>query len=133
MPNMADVTIKKADGTTNVIYVKKAPASGDRTNAVWTADAESAIHAHRPEFKMSTRSNQNGTKPARLATAVFKFPVVETVSGIPTVVATVPMRMEITLPTNVDSTKVNEAIAQGTNLLTATLIRDSFKEGFAPT
>lgn len=133
MPNMADITVKKADGTTNVTYVKKAPASGDRTYAVWTADAESAIHAHRPELKMSTRSNQNGAKPGRIATVVYKRPVVETVAGVATVVATIPMRMEITLPTNVDSSKVSEGIAQGANLLVSALIQASLNEGFAPT
>lgn len=133
MPNMADITVKKADGTTNITYVKKSPSAGDRVPATWTADSESTIHEQRPSFEMTTRSNGVPKKPARKVQTVFKMPIVETINGVPTILAFVPIRTDSTLPTNVDSTKVKEAIHQNGNLLVAALVRAAMEEGYAPT
>jgi hypothetical protein len=130
MPAMANITVKNA-ANTDVIYVAKVPSAGDRSPAKWTADALSTIVGQRPSFTVETRDN--GPKNGRVFESVFSFPVIETVNGVPTVVATVPLRCSGTLPTNVDNTKVSDAFVQHGNLLVSTLLRSVGSEGYAPT
>lgn len=130
MPAMANITVKNA-ANTDVIYVSKVPSAGDRSPAKWTADALSTIVGQRPMFTVETRDN--GPKNGRVFESALSFPIVETVGGVPTVVATVPLRCSGTLPTNVDSSKVTDAFIQNGNLLVSTLIRDVGSTGYAPT
>jgi len=133
MPDMASITIKKSNGTTDIVYVKKSPSAGDKVAATWTADSESDIHVHRPAFSMTTRSNGNVVKPARKVYTMFRMPIVELIDGVPTIMAYVPISTEATLPTNVSAAKVKEAIYQNGNLMVHALVRSSFEEGYAPT
>lgn len=41
MPNMANITVKKADGTTDVVYTALTPSAGDKTSARWSLTASS--------------------------------------------------------------------------------------------
>lgn len=130
MPNMADITVQNA-AAANVVYVKKVPSSGDRTPAKWTQDALNAIPGFRPRFDVMTRDN--GNQNGRIIEGNFAYPITATVSGVESIVATVPLRFSGTLPTNVDFAKVNEAFVQFGNLIASSLIRATASEGYAPT
>lgn len=60
MPTMADITVKAANGTTDVVLKAKAPSFGDKSDAIWNIDASSTIRNHRPVFTSQTL--WNGTK-----------------------------------------------------------------------
>lgn len=130
MPAMANITVLNA-AAANVIYVAATPSAGDKVPARWTANAISGIPGFRPRFEMVTRDNAN--KNARIAEGSFSFPILETVSGVVTKTATVPLNWHVTLPTNVDAALVNDAFVQAGNLLVSALIRASASEGYAPT
>jgi hypothetical protein len=127
---MANITVKKADGTTDVVFVAKMPAAGDKTPARWTVDAASPVPSLRPV--MNTTSRPNGDRSARNITTTVKFPDVRTISGVDTVVGNVIVNIEAVVPLNVTSTVTTEAIAQAANLFKATLLQDSYKDGYAP-
>lgn len=131
MPAMANITVKNA-ANADVIYVAAVPSAGDKTPAKWTLNAGQAILGFRPSVSVQTRDGGSG-KPGRIMEGVFKFPVIETVSGIPTQTAIVPGNFSITLPTNVDSAVVNDAFVQFGNLLASTLFRAAAADGYAPT
>lgn len=131
MPNMANITVKKADGTTDVVYTALTPSAGDKVSARWRANAASTIPTHRPVVDLVSRNN--GNQDGRRVVFSGKFPVVETLNGIPTVTAIVPIEMSMLIPQNVDSAQVSEAVAQLTNLTVSSLIRTSFIDGYAPT
>ena len=61
MPQMANITVKKADGTTNVVYTAVTGSAGDKTNAVWQNTSVGTVPAERPTFAMQTMSNGTGT------------------------------------------------------------------------
>lgn len=130
MPNMANITVKNKAGT-DVIYVAATPSAGDSSPAVWRLNAASAILAHRPRLTLATRDNAR--KNGRVIEGSFQFPVVETVGGVDVITATVPLRINGTLPTNVSSATVADAFVQFGNLLASTLIRSAAEEGYAPT
>lgn len=131
MPQMASITVKKADGTTDIVYNAVMPSSGDKTPAVWRANEVSTIPKHRPVFSILTKDN--GPRTARHVSGVFKFPAVSTVGGVETQSATVPLSFEGTLPTTIDAAVVKEAVYQFGNLLVAELVRAQLEEGYAAT
>lgn len=130
MPSMANITVKNA-ANADVVYVAAIPSAGDRVPARWTQNAASAIIGFRPLFQVVTRDSSG--KPGRILDGSLRFPVVETINGVPTQVALVPATFSVTLPTNVDSTVVSDAFVQLGNLLSSTLVRAVAAEGYAPT
>lgn len=132
MPNMANITVKAANGTTDVVYVAMTPSSGDKVAARWRVEAASTIPAHRAVASLVTRDNGNGS--ARRAEFNFMLPYVFTPEGgLPAVTDRVPVSITAALPKGIPDTVIAEAIAQAGNLFVSTLIRDSLKSGYAPT
>lgn len=130
MPTMADITVKNV-ANADVIYVAKVASAGDKTPAKWTADAAHAILGFRPYLTVNTRDN--GPKNARIMEGVFNFPIIGAVNGVDTLLARVPLNLALTLPTNVDASKVYDAAFQGTNLFVSTLLRSVYSTGYSPT
>lgn len=130
MPAMGNITVKNA-ANADVVYTASVPSAGDRSPARWTANAASAIIGFRPVLQVVTRDN--GKQSGRHMEATFRYPIVETIEGRPTVTATVPFTLSGTLPTNVDGTLVSDAFVQLGNLLASSLIRAVASEGYSPT
>lgn len=130
MPSMANISVQNKAAAT-VVYVAATPSAGDRSPAVWRLSAASAVIGNRPKFQLLTRDNSRGN--GRVFQASFSFPVLQTIAGVETVVAKVPLSVEGTLPTNVDNALVEDAFVQFGNLLVSALIRASASEGYAPT
>jgi len=132
MPAMADVVVKKYDGTTDITYTAMAPSSGDGVSAIWRSNSVSTIPGFRPEVSMV--SAYNGPKTARRVTIKAKFASVVTGSdNVVRQVATIPLEFSALLPQNVAETDLNEAVNQFTNLLVAALPRSCIRAGFAAT
>lgn len=130
MPNMANITVKNKAGT-DVIYVAATPSAGDSSPAVWRQNAASGVIGRRPRLTLATRDNAR--KDGRVIEGSFQFPIVDTAGGVETTLATVPLRFNGTLPTNVDSADVADAFVQFGNLIASTLVRSAAEEGYSPT
>lgn len=130
MPSMANITVKNG-AAADVVYVASVPSAGDKTPAKWTENAASGIVGHRPTLTMGTRDN--GSKNARVVDLTSKTPIVELLNGVPTVVASVVLSTQGSLPTNVDATKVADAFIKHGNLIASALIRQAAQDGYAPT
>lgn len=128
MPDMANITVKDR-ANADVVYNKASASSGDRSPAVWRANALSAKIGHRPSFTCTTRDNAK--KNGRVIEGTYKYPIVDSVSG--DLIATVPLSFSGTLPTNVSAVQVADAFVQFGNLLVSTLVRSVAEEGYAPT
>lgn len=132
MPQMANVTIKKNDGTTDVIYTAVVPSAGDKTPAIWKNQTLGSAAAHRPELRLLSRSN--GTSTARRVEGTYSYPTLVTDgTGKVSVADRVILNISGVMPTGMPDADVNEAISQGFNLFAAALLKDSFKTGYAPT
>lgn len=130
MPNQANITIKAANGTTDVVYTALTPAAGDRTPARWANTLASARANLRPTAEMTTRFNN--ARSARHVDFVLKYHEIATVSGAELVVGTVLMNATWVVPLQVTDHTISEAVAQFGNLLKSALISDSVKAGYAP-
>lgn len=132
MPSMANITVKKADGTTDIVYTAASPSSGDTVPAIWRQNGPTTL-GFRPKFSLLLRDN--AAKNGRVYDGYLEFPVTQTDtgSGLTSLAAKVFVRFNGTLPTNVPLADVKEAIYQGGNLFVSSLVRAACEEGYAPT
>jgi hypothetical protein len=131
MPNMANITVKKNDGTTDVVYTQQIPSAGDRSPALWRNLTVGTAAAHRPELRAV--SHPNGTGTARRVETTFKYPTLVTGTDGKTNIADVCiLGISGVIPQGMPDADLNEAVSQGLNLAASVLIKDTFKSGFAP-
>ncbi|DAD50921.1 TPA_asm: coat protein [ssRNA phage SRR5467139_2] len=127
----ANITVKAANGTTDVVFVAKSPFAGDRSPATWAVDADSVYRDQRTVATHASRPH--GTKKARRDFIDILVPVVRTIDGNPVRVDTIPFRFESTVGNSVTDTEANEATARAVNLLASVLMKSAIaaKENFS--
>lgn len=131
MPQMANVTVKSANGTTDVVFVAKVPSAGDKSAARWEVDAASTYRNQRPNVSVS--SQFNGERTARRVNWTANFPVVRTENSVAVVKHVVPVSMVFTIPTGLTDSEANEVTAQMGNFLASALAKQVNSEGYSPT
>lgn len=137
MPSMASVTVKKADGTTDITYDAITASGGDNAPAMWRQDTGAAAGLPvglRPSLKLMSR--WNGPKTARVFTHEYRYPYAvqdstTTRYSATDVVVITPSGM--TFPQNIPASVLNEAAAQYCNLMGSALLKASLQSGYAPT
>jgi hypothetical protein len=72
MPSMADIIVKKNDGTTNITFTAMVASAGDKSQAIWRSTTVGTAAAHQPELRMTSRANGTGT--ARRVDLHFSYP-----------------------------------------------------------
>lgn len=132
MPQIATLTVKKADNTTNVVYDALVPSSGDKSPALWYLTAAGAAPAFRPQ--LSLQSAWNGPRTARRLQVGYKYPVWATgTDGVTRIVDTLIIDATILRPAGMADSTALEAIAQFAHLVDAQNVRDSVTSGHSPT
>jgi hypothetical protein len=132
MPSLANITVKKNDGTTDIIWSGVAASAGDKSPALWRSATVGSAPAFQPAMKMTSRDN--GTKSARRVDVEVTYPYTTVGSDGKTYMAEKAIFTgSFLVPLGMPSADFNEAVSQGMNLMASTLVKDSFKAGFAPT
>lgn len=133
MPNMANITVKKADGTTDVTYTASTPSAGDKSPAIWTQNSFSTIQGFRPRLEIGTQNN--GANTIRQMRVKYSYPSLftDTTTGLQKLLKTVGFDGICYMPKDLTTTEWKEAWAQLGNLLASTLVRSVAEEGYAPT
>lgn len=128
-----DITIKKADGTTNIVFSLVASSGGDTAPALWRSNTATGTIGQRPSFQIS--SKWNGPKTARRVDMSGTFPSVYTnaSTGQTEVRGQIPFTASFAVPVNITSADLNEAAAQLTNLISSGMAQGSISSGYAPT
>ena len=91
MAAIANITIKKNDGTTDRVFTAKSGSAGDGLPARWRAEDTSLPVGWRTNA--SHISKDNGKGNARTHDVRFRFPVVRNLNGVDTLVGTIPFQM----------------------------------------
>lgn len=123
---MADITVKKNDGTTDIVWNNSSPGGGDGVPATWRPNLVGTSVAKRPVAKFWMQSSNGATRVARFTTS---HPYTDPVTGVIKYITT---SEEVKVPIDAPDADVNEAIAQSGNLRDHTLIVSSFQAGSAP-
>lgn len=133
MPSLGNITIKKADGTTDVLFTGISPSAGDKTPAIFRSNSVGSSVLARPELRVTTQNN--GTNTARRVKIDFSYPQVtdNVVSGTRSVTGRANFSLTGIVPVSMDDEIVAEACTQVINLLASSLIRNVVLSGYAPT
>lgn len=133
MPSMANITVKKFDGTTDIVYTALTPSSGDRTKSVWRVESIGSIAGNRPVLEIQSKGTQNGQ--ARIVEGKLQMP--ETFTDTTTGIISVRLRDIFSFTATVDLRGVdgthNETAAQAANLMKSSLIQSILSSGYNAT
>lgn len=132
MPTIANITVKKNDGTTDIVYTVVSASGGDNSPAVWRSNSVGTAAGQRPEFRLTSKPNGDAT--ARRVEGSYTYPSLVTGSdGKINVANRFNLSFSGIVPAAMLDTDLVEAVSQSLNLMSQTLVKDSFKAGFAPT
>lgn len=131
MAQATNLTVKKADGTTDVTYALISASAGDKSPAIWQQAAASLIPAFRPNYALD--SAWNGSKTARRVHSRLLMPYVATLSdGTQSLLNRCLLDITGVFPQDIPSGLVMECVYQGANLFNTALVKESFSSGYSP-
>lgn len=119
MPSMAAITVKKADGTTDIIYGIKSQSAGDGTWAAWRQDTgNTAPYSARPTLLHRVTESAKGIRRVDL---MYTYPYFYTDTTTSQVVVS-PLAVTfkngvMSVPQGIPTTFISEAAAQFSNLI----------------
>lgn len=123
-------TIKKNDGTTDIVYTAIQASGGENSPAVYRSETVGSAAAHRPRLEVKSRSN--GPKTARRVEALFYYPTTVTGSdGKISVVDKAVGQVSFLNPLAMPTTDANEAASQFCNLVGHPDFKAMLKAGYA--
>lgn len=131
MPVMANITVKAADGTTDVVYVAKSPSAGDTVPAVWRNESVGTSPSHMPELRLSWREAPGGQKRRGRATYVYPQIATDTTTSLTSVVDKATAGVDFELPKGFPITSAGEFAAQFGNLFASALVKACNADGFS--
>lgn len=133
MPSLANITVKKNDGTTDITYTGVVPSSGDSTPAVWKSQSVGSAQAHQPELRLQARDSADKKKRVLRLTYLYPSTQTDSTTGRTTVVNRAFGTTDFTFDLDMPQTDVNEAVSQFTNLQDSALVVDCLKAGYSAT
>jgi len=131
MPAIANITVKKNDGTTDIVYTGVSPSSGDGTAAVWKSQTVGTSPAHQPEFRLAAKEAKQGN--SRACRSTYSYPQIATNSttSITSVVDRANAATDWVFPKGMAQADINEFVSQYANMLVSTLVKDCVKSGYS--
>lgn len=112
MSSIANITIKKNDGTTDVTYTGVQPSSGDGTPAVWKSQTVGSAPAHQPEFRLTSRESKKGASRALRSTFMYPQIATNSTTGITSVVEKAMASTDWDMPKSMSQADINEFASQ---------------------
>lgn len=131
MPSMANITVKAANGTTDVTYVAKSPSAGDSVPAIWRNESVGTAAAHMPELRLTWRDAPGGQKRRGRATYVYPQIATDTTTSTTSVVDRANAGVDFELPKGFTTANAAEFAAQFGNLFASALIKSCNADGFS--
>lgn len=133
MPSFANLTVKKYDGTTDVVYTAKSPAAGDGSNAIFRNETVGTTIAQQPEFRFRAQAMSKKGVPYRVANSSYKWPksITSSITGEVTVVNGVTVTVQVEVNQTMSGAEVNEAVYQALNLTANAAVKQGFRDGYS--
>lgn len=128
---MSNLTIKKADGTTDVTFTMIAPSAGDNNPALYRSTSTGSAPARQDSLEVYGRWNKANTV-RRVNQKFVRCYNVTDPSGVETRAGVVVVEITTASPISVPQSHVDEAVAQSANLYKHTEIQSACKAGYAP-
>lgn len=133
MPQIANIVVKKADGTTDITYTAVSPAAGPEP-AVWKSQTIGTSAGQQPELRCSSKGRVVKGNPYRDIVLTYKYP--KSVSNSTTGEITISEGLSVAVQVHANQTMaqadLKEAAYQIGNLISSTLIKQSIETGYSP-
>lgn len=126
---MTNLTIKKSDGTTDILWTNVVTSSGDRSPSIYRSNTVGGNLSVRPELRVTSRDS--GDNLTRRMTGDFYYPESAMVDGREQVINKLVGSITIALPKAMAVAVTDEAVSQFINLLSNGSMRTAFKSGYA--
>lgn len=133
MPQIANIVVKKADGTTDITYTAVTPAAGSEP-AVWKSQSIGSSAGQQPELRCSSKGRVVKGIPYRDVVLTYKYPksVSNSTTGEITISEGLSAAFQIHVNQTLDSANLKEAAYQIGNLIASMLIKQSIETGYSP-
>ena len=130
MPQMANITVKAANGTTDVVYTAKVPSAGDKSPAIWKNDNVGNVLAAKPT--LSVQSSSNGNRTSRRIKAKYTWPKQRVdAAGNTLVQGGAILEVSALVPQDMTAAEIDEFVAQGLNLGASALFKSMVRDGYS--
>lgn len=124
---MPNITIKKSDGTTDVLWTQVQPGGSDPARpAIWQSYTVGVAQSHKPEFRFYVR-RADGMKNEVVMTGHYPVLSTNTTTGLTSVVARQRLKVVFEFDNAYAQTDINEAVAQFINLMDSTTLYDAIR------
>lgn len=133
MPAIANITVLKDNGATNITFTAVTPSSGDGVPAIWQSQTVGVAISHRPELHLSGRTVEQGRKRKLRSTFIYPSIATNSTTTVTSIVERAMASTDWSIPKNMIAADINEFVTQYANLLTSTLLRDCVKSGYSAT
>lgn len=127
---MDNITIKKADGTTDIVYTATVASTGDLAPARYEQQGPSVL-SQRPQFAVQS-SKPSGNGDLRRITVNGVYPLIDATTGLEVGRVTLS-DCKITFPRAGAAVAVKEATHQLLNLVSSAVVKKAAETGYAPT
>lgn len=131
MTQAADITVKKADGTTDIVWTLMQPASGDGSAAIWRSNTVGDSPAVRPQLTVTSKAAASGVRHVNGTLSYPSF--VEDADGIQQIQGVNYFNFHASIAPGALDSDSTQMAAQAANLLASTLMKAVNASGFAPT
>jgi len=131
MPAIANITVKKNDGTTDVVYSYSLGEAGDKP-ATYFAPALGATAATRPELRISTKNLPNGRRRVK-GTYMYPYSVLNSTTGVTSIDRAMMGDFSFTFDPAIPTATMDEGVSQLANLVASAAVKAMGKEGQAAT
>lgn len=132
MAVIANLTVKKNDGTTDILWTGVQGGSTRDRPATWQSATVGTATAHRPELRL-WMERSNGGKGTCTLTGQYPSISTDSTTGITSIIGRQRMKVVWEIDQNMPQADCNEFVAQMTNLEVQPLIRDAIRALFAIT
>lgn len=130
MPNLANITVKKNDGTTDIVYTGMQPSAGDGSPAIWRQTTQ-PYPSCQPELRIIAKPAKGKMGRSVRGTFVYPQAVVNSTTGVTSVLTTAFGDFTFVLDKNMSQTEISEASAQFANLIASALVKSCLSAGFS--
>lgn len=121
MSTIGNLSVKKTDGTTDIVWTAITGSAGDKVPALWRSNTVGANIAVRPDFRLSARSSGQSDAVVRRVQAEFFYPEFVTIDSQQKVVNKAWGSFSFNAPTAMADANRAEASYQFVNLLKAVI------------
>lgn len=130
MAILANITVKKFDGTTDIVYTGVDPQGGPQVPAAWRSQTVGSAQAHQPDLRVSAKL-RNGSSSVKEVHGTYRYPQIATNSttGVTSIVRQAGGSFTFNFDSAMSQADVNEAAHQFANLIASALVKEMMRTG----